>query len=101
MDVTPLKKDKQGNTPLNMAAAFGSLDILMYLIEERKCSPRCADQWSRSRLHNACGRNGNLAMVKYLVEKHGCNPSERDDDGNTPLNMAALSGSLKSLKFSK
>ena len=30
-------------TPLNVAAASGSLDILIYLIEERKCSLSCLD----------------------------------------------------------
>ena len=67
----PSVKDDKGSTPLHVAAFSGSLDILMYLIEERKCSPGCPGQWGRSPLHNACGKNENLAMVKYLVEKHG------------------------------
>ena len=92
-------KDEQGSTPLNVAAMSGSLDILMYLIEERKCSPACPGQWGRSPLHNACSKNGNLAMAKYLVEKHGCDPSVKDEQGSTPLNMAALSGSLDILMY--
>ncbi|KAL5490967.1 hypothetical protein EMCRGX_G016178 [Ephydatia muelleri] len=66
----------------------------MYLIEELKCSPGCRGQWGRSPFHYACGENGNLAIVKYLVEKHGCDPSGKDDNGDTPLNVAALSGRL-------
>eukprot|EP00731_Ephydatia_muelleri_P038873 Em0959g1a len=95
----PSGKDDQGYTPLNVAAFSGSLDILMYLIEERKCSPGCPGRWGRSPLHNACGKNGNLAMVKYLVEKHGCDPSGKDDQGSTPLHVAALSGSLDILMY--
>ena len=61
----PAQKDKQGNTPLSVAALSGSLDILMYLIEKRKCSPGCPGQWGRSLLHNACQKNGNLASGQF------------------------------------
>ena len=73
-----LNQKTNGDTPLNVAAFSGSLDILIYLIEERKCSPECTGQWGTSPLHNACGQNGNLAMVKYLVEKHECDPKSKD-----------------------
>eukprot|EP00731_Ephydatia_muelleri_P015447 Em0008g1167a len=95
----PSGKDDEGDTPLHMAAYTGSLDILMHLIEERKCSPGCPGQWGTSPLHHACQENGNLAMVKYLVEKYGCDPLGKDDKGNTPLNVAALSGSLVILMY--
>ena len=84
----PLGKDDQGNTPLIVAALSGSLDILMYLIEERKCSPGCPGRWGRSPLHSACEQNGNLAIVKYLVEKHGCDLFICDKYGQTPLDLA-------------
>eukprot|EP00731_Ephydatia_muelleri_P024052 Em0016g323a len=92
-------RDEQGNTPLNVAASSGSLGILIYLIEEKECDPRCLGHWGRSLLHNACGKNGNLEMVKYLVEKHRCDLSGWDEQGNTPLNVAASSGSLGILKY--
>ena len=95
----PFGKDEQRNTPLNVAAFSGSLDILTYLIEERKCSPGCAGRWGRSLLHNACQKNGNLAMVKYLVEKHGCDPSGKDEQGTTSLIVAAFIGSLDILTY--
>ena len=44
-------------------------------------------------------REWDLAMVKYLVEKHGCDPLEKDDQGNTPLHVAAWSGSLDILVY--
>ena len=82
-----------------MAATSGSLDILMYLIEERKCSPGCPGQWDRSPLHHACSKNGNLDKVKYLVEKYGCDHSGKDKRGNTPLSVAEASGSLDILMY--
>ena len=44
----PSGKDDNGDTPLNVAALSGRLDILMCLIDERKCSPGCRGQWGRS-----------------------------------------------------
>ena len=41
MDVTPLGRMMMEILHSNVAAMSGSLDILMYLIEERKCSPAC------------------------------------------------------------
>ena len=93
------QKNNDGNAPLNIAATYGKIDIVKYLIEELKCSPRCPGQLGRSPLHNDCEKNGNIEMVKYLVEKHRCDLSGRDEQGNTPLNVAASSGSLGILKY--
>ena len=99
VDVTLLARMNMETLPLSVAAFSGSLDILMYLIEERKCSSECPGQWGRSPLHHACLKNGNLAIVKYLVEKHGCDPAGKDEQENTPLNVAAFSGSLDILMY--
>ena len=92
-------KDEQENTPLNVAAFNGSLEILKYLVEERKCIPMCPGRWGRLPLHNACEQVGNLAIVKYLVEKHGCDPNGKDNEGNSPLNIAAFSGCFDILRY--
>ena len=92
-------KDEQGNTPLNVAAFSGSLSIMTYLIEERYCSLECPGRLCRTPLHNACQHNDNLAMVKYLVEKKGVNMNVKDEQENTPLNVAAFSGNLAILKY--
>ena len=38
-------------------------------------------------------------MVKYLEEKHGCDPKSKDTNGDTPLNVAAFSGSIDILIY--
>ena len=97
--IDPNRRDTDGNTPLNYAAASGKLNTVKYLIERKGCNPQCQGQWNRSPLHNACEKNRNLAVVKYLVEKHGCDPNEKDEKGNTPLNLAAAFGSLDTLVY--
>ena len=87
MGCDPNGKDEQGNTPLNLAAAFGCLDMLIYLIEERKCSPECRGRWGRSPLHAACEYD-NLDMVKYLVRKQGCKLNCKDHFNLTPPDLA-------------
>ena len=99
MDVTPLRRIMMKTLHSMRHAAFlGSIDILMYLIEERKCSPGCPGEWGRSPLHNACQENGNLAMVKYLVEKRSM-PLGKDDNRDTPLHVAVMSGRLDILMY--
>lgn len=90
----PQLKDENGDTALNVAAFSDQLEILKYFIEENNCSPGCLGQDDRTLLHNACQENGSIHVVKYLIEKHNCNTSVKDKHGDTPLNMAALSGHL-------
>ncbi|KAL5483958.1 hypothetical protein EMCRGX_G020379 [Ephydatia muelleri] len=94
-----MRKNEQGNTPLHMAAIGGNLDIMKYLIEERKCCPESLGQWGRIPLHHASEDDKNLVMVKYLVEKHGCDPCRKDEQGNAPLHLAAMTGSLNILRY--
>eukprot|EP00731_Ephydatia_muelleri_P000563 Em0001g563a len=90
----PHLKDENGDTALNVAACSGKLETLKYLIEECNCSPVCLGRDDRTPLHNACQDNGNLHVVRYLMEKHNCHHSVKDKHGDTPLNVAALSGHL-------
>ena len=95
----PTGKDDDGNTSLHLAAAFGSLEMVMYLIEDRKINPECPDGMGRSPLHNACELN--LAIVKYLVEKHGCDIYFKDSYGLTPLDLAATSNETPVITYLK
>eukprot|EP00731_Ephydatia_muelleri_P027180 Em0019g53a len=40
------------------------------------------------------GTRSSIAVVRYLVEKHGCDPAGKDEQGNTPLHLAAAFGNL-------
>ena len=88
-------EDEHGRSPkAYLAAGGGHLDILKYLIEERKADPcfRTIKQWKTSRFTIAPGRSllhtasskGHYNVVRYLVEQCGLDPSCEDQAGVTP-----------------
>lgn len=75
--------DDVGQTLLNWASAFGTLEMVEYLCE--KGADVNKGQRSSSLHYAACfGRPG---IAKVLL-KHGANPDLRDEDGKTPLDKA-------------
>ncbi|CAO1338887.1 unnamed protein product [Diamesa serratosioi] len=75
--------DDVGQTLLNWASAFGTLEMVEYLCE--KGADVNKGQRSSSLHYASCfGRPG---IAKVLL-KHGANPDLRDEDGKTPLDKA-------------
>lgn len=75
--------DDVGQTLLNWASAFGTLEMVEYLCD--KGADVNKGQRSSSLHYAACfGRPG---IAKVLL-KHGANPDLRDEDGKTPLDKA-------------
>lgn len=75
--------DDVGQTLLNWASAFGTLEMVEYLCE--KGADVNKGQRSSSLHYAACfGRPG---IAKVLL-KHGANPDLRDEDGKTPLDKS-------------
>ena len=66
-----MARDVQNSTPLHLAARYGHLDAVKYLVEEVKCDPNCTDLNQRFPLHDAC-QNGHLNVIKYFIEVHDC-----------------------------
>eukprot|EP00731_Ephydatia_muelleri_P016933 Em0010g31a len=77
----------------------GELAIVKCLIEQVQCNPKHIDKSGRTLLHHACQKNDNLALVKYLIDEHGADFNGKDNDGDTPLHVAALNGSLEILRY--
>lgn len=75
--------DDVGQTLLNWASAFGTLEMVEYLCDKEADVNK--GQRSSSLHYAACfGRPG---IAKVLL-KHGANPDLRDEDGKTPLDKA-------------
>ena len=86
----PRVQDMYGNTPLHYACIGGSVDIVRFLIVDHHCDPACRGEKGRTPLYYAC-KCGKLDIVKVLVEECCCDPirGRQDDDGKTPLHLAA------------
>jgi ankyrin repeat protein len=55
------------HSPLHLASAFGHLDIVRYLVEERNCHTECRTKNGNTSLHLAA-QGGRLDTVKYLIK---------------------------------
>lgn len=83
-------------TPLHLAARFGDLAILKYLVS-LKCDP--ADIVSHGQPIHLAARYGHLNIIKYLIEEESCQPSVFDDEGITPLHLASGGGHLLVVRY--
>ncbi|KAM6290360.1 ankyrin repeat domain-containing protein 26 [Porphyrio hochstetteri] len=81
-------RDKAGRTPLHLACAYGHVDVVTYLVEN-KCKLNLFDSDNRSPLMKAvqCQQE---ECVAILLE-HGAEPNLADAYGNTALHFAVMS----------
>ena len=77
-------RDDQNNTPLDVAALCGKEEVALCLLNEFSCDPNGA-------LHNAC-KGGSVNLVQTLIRDFNPDVNARDDQNNTPLDVAALYG---------
>jgi ankyrin repeat protein len=55
---------------LHIAAGFGKLDVVKYLIEAQGADVKATDKYGKTPLRQAA-KNGHWDVVKYLVEEKG------------------------------
>jgi ankyrin repeat protein len=86
----PTTRANNGFTPFHMAAAFSrESDILdLFLATNKKFDIDFRNQSGRTALHMAA-MESNSATAEFLLVK-GANPNVTDEDGATPLHVAAL-----------
>jgi len=81
--------DSDGNTPLQLAAMDNELEILQELLQAgADPNAKNSDNMDRTALHEAV-RRGYLEVVKALIAARA-DITQTDNDGNTPLQLAAI-----------
>ncbi len=98
MGHNPMKKDSNNNTALHIAAKYGRIEILKYLIEDQGCNPASLGQYGATPLHRAA-EGKHLSIVQYLITQHQVDSLEQDDHGYSPLHRACQGGDLAIVKF--
>ena len=83
-------QDDNGDSPLHVAAEYGNVDIALALIYDFGCDTNIRNYRNRTFLHTAC-LNGSANIVKSVGMISS--PFLNDDEGNTPLHLAASSRS--------
>jgi ankyrin repeat protein len=91
----PNTKDAQGQTPLMIAAAFGSLDAMKVLVDSG-ANVNHSSQAGATALHWSVG---DIRKARLLVE-HGADVHARSQNGRTPLLVAAYTnGASETVKL--
>ena len=77
-----------GSTPFDVAVNSNNDEMAVALINEFHCDTKGGTPY----IHTAC-ENGLVNLVRTLVQKHGTGiVTARDDEGNTPMHVAAMNG---------
>ena len=83
------QKSKRGETPLHLAVARGSLDVLRCLLDSN-CDPKALMNDGSTALHcvaeNRYPKQSHIDIMKVLLE-HRVDPCHPRDDGATPLQV--------------
>ena len=94
---SPIEPSKHGISPVHVAAAYGSLDILYFLLSQCRGDCENRDAAGRTPLHYA-SMGGKVEVVKYLIRVMHCNANVSTSKGTTPLQIACREGHFNVVK---
>ena len=83
---------------LFVACHTGELELVKYLIEEKKLDINVKEKGGDTLLFRACG-SGNLELVKYLVEEKKLDINAVNEYGQTALFDACEKGNIEIVKY--
>ncbi|CAF2053369.1 unnamed protein product [Rotaria magnacalcarata] len=91
-------RDEQGNTPLHLAAAYGSMRTLRYLIERESADPHIRSYNGFQPIHYAAS-SGHISCVKLLLSIAPDTVNEQTNTLLTPIYLACQYGSNDTIKI--
>ncbi|CAF1311797.1 unnamed protein product [Rotaria sp. Silwood1] len=91
-------RDEQGNTPLHLAAAYGSIRTLRYLIEQESADPHIRSYNGFQPIHYAAS-SGHTNCIKLLLKVAPDTVNEQTNTLLTPIYLACQYGSLDTIKI--
>ncbi|XP_062588290.1 uncharacterized protein LOC134249956 [Saccostrea cucullata] len=87
----------KGDTIIQYAAAYGSKDMLMFLLEQGYKASDCNPNRENA-LHRAC-KEGNMETVRFICTKYPDLLNAIDNDGLDPMLCSVCSKSLDVVKY--
>ena len=93
-----ITKDRHEDTPLHIAAKFGHMDIVQYLVQEGGCEVDSRNKYQNTPLYHAA-KLGKLEVVKYFIDERGSDPMIYCRWQRTPLHIACKRGKTEVVKY--
>ena len=87
-----------GHTPLHVAAWYGHLNVVKYLLSRDDVDANARDWLDYTPLHLAA-QSGYLDIVKYLSSHDDVDVNAHGNGGETPLDSAVYNGHLDVVKY--
>jgi ankyrin repeat protein len=91
LEYNPDSRDKFGQTPLSLAAAYGRDEVVELLLATKRVDVNSKDRFGRTPLSWASG-NGHKAVVERLLETERVDAGLTDEYNRAPILWAASNG---------
>ncbi|CAL5413817.1 unnamed protein product [Camellia sinensis] len=96
--VTSYQRDGSGNFPIHVASSEGRVDVIREILQRCPDAMELLGKQGRNILHVAA-KNSKVGVVNYILKtpELGKLLNQIDEDGNTPLHLAAINGHNRSV----
>ena len=88
--------DNAGNTPVHLASASNSLQLLQFLISEAQCDPNVRNYAGNTSVHIA-SQYEIPEVLRFLISEAYCDPNVRNNDGQTPIQLTSDPDTIREL----